>query len=286
MKKLVPFLLGRYINTMAHIAPGISGRHGFRLFCYPFRAPLKHYHKSFMDTAERTQIVVDDLKIQLYKWGTGENKILFLHGWQSHSFRWKNYIDKFPLDKFTLYAIDAPGHGMSSGNFLTVPIYSNVVEEVINELDGVHSIISHSLGAFTTLYTLYRLPELPVQKLVLLASPGEATEFIEFYKETLQLSQKSVDQILDHFQYIIDEPVTFFSASKFAASVKQQTLIIHDEGDDETSYNHSVSIHRAMKDSKLELTKGLGHNLKSKEIVQKVQDFVESSNVRAQMEIA
>jgi esterase/lipase len=286
MKKLIPFVLGRYINTMAHIAPGISGRHGFRLFCYPFRPPLKHYHKSFMNSAERSVIDVGGMRIQLYKWGTGENKILFLHGWQSHSFRWKNYIEKFPLDKFTLYAIDAPGHGMSSGNFLTVPVYSNVVEEVINELNGVHSIISHSLGAFTILYTIHRLPELPVQKLVLLASPGEATEFIEFYKEALQLTPKSVEQILDHFEHVVEEPITFFSASKFAASVKQQTLIIHDQEDDETSYNHSIAIHRAMKGSEIELTKGLGHNLKSNEIVKRVQDFIESSSVPAHMEIA
>jgi pimeloyl-ACP methyl ester carboxylesterase len=276
MKKVIPFLLGRYLNMLARIAPATAGHHGFRIFCYPFRTPLKRYHREFMDTAKQEIIDVNGIRIQLYRWGTGDRKILLLHGWQSHTYRWKNYVDQFPPDQYSVYSIDAPGHGLSSGNYLTVPVYSQVVEEVIAGIGNIFAVISHSLGAFTTLYTLDRLPQLPVQKLVLLASPGEATEFIHFFSTALKLNEKSVRHILDHFEHEITEPITFFSARRFAESIRQPGLIIHDKQDDETSYEHSLAIHRAWKGSELIVTDGLGHNLKSPDILRKVFEFVDT----------
>jgi esterase/lipase len=286
MKKVIPLLLGKYINTLAYLSPKTAGKHGFKLFCYPFRVPLKSYHRQWLNTAEKSQIDIDGGKIQVFKWGTGDRKILFLHGWQSHTFRWKNYVERFPLDQFTLIAIDAPGHGLSSGSYLTVPYYSDAVEEIINTYGEIHTVISHSLGAFTALYTLYRLPELPVKRLVLLASPGDATEFIEFYKQTLKLNSKALQAIHKHFEKVITEPVSYFSAPKFASTLTHHSLIIHDEGDDETSHQNSVAIHRSMKGSTLVITQGLGHNLKSKEIVDKVFDFVEAVPANVPMQIA
>lgn len=286
MKKLIPFLLGRYLNTMAAIAPKTAGHHGFRLFCYPFRTPVKKYHREFLNTARREIVDVNGTRIQLYRWGTGTRNILLLHGWQSHTYRWKNYVDQFPPDKYSVYSIDAPGHGLSSGSLLTVPVYSQAVEEVIAGIGDIYAIISHSLGAFTTLYTLDRIPDLPVQKLILLAPPGEATEFIDFFSTALKLSEKSVRHILDHFRLEVTEPITFFSASRFAQSVRQSGLIIHDKQDDETSYENSLAIHRAWKGSELVVTDGLGHNLKSPDIIKKVIEFVDTIPSEVPMTVA
>jgi pimeloyl-ACP methyl ester carboxylesterase len=274
MKNLLPFTLGRYLNLMSILYPRHAASLGFRLFCYPFRSPLKTYQKQFLGTAERSSIQHEGIDVAIYRWGTGPKKILFLHGWQSHSFRWKNYIEQFSPEEYTLYALDAPGHGMSSGSFLTVPLYSEVIEKFILGQGPIEAVVSHSLGSFTLLYTMYRLPLLPVNKLVLLAPPGEASQFIAFYKSTLKLSNRSVKQILEHFEDVIREPLEFFSAPKFAGNLNRPGLIIHDEEDDETSYTHSVAIHQAWKKSSLVLTKGLSHNLKGQGIVTRVASFV------------
>jgi pimeloyl-ACP methyl ester carboxylesterase len=279
MKKLIPFILGRYINVLSLLSPSFAGATGFRIFCYPFRSPLKPYQKDFFSTAEQSLIRHEGIDIKIYKWNNGPKKVLFLHGWQSHSFRWKNYLESFPANEYTLYALDAPGHGMSGGSFLTVPLYSDIIERFIIETGEFEAIISHSLGSFTTLYTLYRLPLLPVHRLVLLAPPGEATEFIAFYQKALGLSDRALKNITSHFEDVITEPVEFFSAPKFAESVSRQGLIIHDEEDEETSFKHSVAIHRAWKKSDLVITKGLSHNLKSQEIVNRVSAFVREESV-------
>lgn len=275
MKNLLTFSLGRYINLMTSVFPGHAAALGFRLFCYPFRSQIKPYQRRFFNSAEQSELEHEGIKIKTYRWNNGSKKILFLHGWQSHSFRWKNYVEALQGTDYTLYAIDAPGHGLSSGNFLTVPLYSDIVEKFIHQVGGVDAIISHSLGSFTALYTLHRLPLLPVKKMVLLASPGEATEFISFYQKTLDLSPRAIENIKDHFETVIAERVEYFSAPKFAQSLSIPGLIIHDEDDDETSFRHSEAIHKAWKKSTLQLTKGLTHNLKSPSIVEAVIDFVQ-----------
>lgn len=280
MKNLLTYSLGRYLNLMTSILPGHAASLGFRLFCYPFRGQIKSYQRSFFDSAEQNEIVHGGHRIKTYRWNEGTKKILFLHGWQSHSFRWKNYVEALQGSDYTLYALDAPGHGLSGGNFLTVPLYSEVIEKYIHQIGGVDAIVSHSLGSFTALYTLHRLPLLPVNKLVLLASPGEATEFISFYQKTLSLSSRAIANIKDHFKTVIEEPVEFFSASKFAQSLSIPGLIIHDEADDETSFEHSVAIHRAWKKSTLQITKGLTHNLKSSTVVEAVIDFVREESFK------
>jgi pimeloyl-ACP methyl ester carboxylesterase len=278
MKKLLPVLLGKYINAMSYLFPSHAASLGFRIFCYPVRVAIKSYQKDFFASASQSVLAHNGEEIKVYKWNNGPRKILFLHGWQSHSFRWKSYLDSFPPDEFTIYSIDAPGHGLSSGSFLTVPLYSEIVEKFILQ-HGPVDIVSHSLGSFTALYTLHRLPLLPVGKLVLLAPPGEATEFLDFYKRTLNLTDKAVGLIKDHFEGVIEQQVEFFSAPNFAKGLMHSGLIIHDEDDDETPVHHAASIHKAWKRSTLVVTKGLSHNLKSKEVIARVAGFIKGIDV-------
>jgi pimeloyl-ACP methyl ester carboxylesterase len=277
MKKLIPFLLGKMINLLAWIAPRYAGKIGFRIFCRPFRSTLQPYHHKFLTTAEKDTFDHNGVAIQTYQWGTGKRKILFLHGWQSHTFRWKNYIESFSFEEYTCYAIDAPGHGLSKGSFLTAPLYSDVIEKMIHRHGAFEAVVAHSLGAFTTLYTLYRLPLLPVKKLVLLAPPGDATEFTQFYQESLSLTDRTMKLIRRHFEDVIGERVEFFNAAKFATAARQHGLIIHDEEDKDTHVNNSKAIHAAWPKSKLHITRGLGHNLKSPAITEEVVSFVKKT---------
>jgi pimeloyl-ACP methyl ester carboxylesterase len=274
MKKLIPLVLGRYLNTLTRVAPRIAGKTGFKIFCYPFRTPIQPHQRAFLSSANRTVLPLGKEAVQVYRWGNGTKKLLFLHGWQSHSFRWKNYVDALSK-QYTIYAFDAPGHGLSTGNFLTVPLYSTAIEKLIADIGEVDTVVAHSLGAFTALHTLHRSPSLPIKKMVLLASPGEATEFFQFYQQTLKLSDQTVSNIVLHFEEVIHQKVNYFSAPAFAAAIPLPGLLIHDEDDEDTSFHHSIAIHKAWKNSQLILTKGLGHNLRSPEIVKTVVEFIE-----------
>jgi len=77
--------MGVYLNVVSMISPRLAGRLGVKIFCYPFRAQLKPHHKMFLDSSEKFDFLFGDISLQGYKWGQGSKKVLFLHGWQSHT---------------------------------------------------------------------------------------------------------------------------------------------------------------------------------------------------------
>jgi pimeloyl-ACP methyl ester carboxylesterase len=274
MEKVLMKSLGAWLNLLAMIDPARTGRLGFRLFAHPRRSPVTRKHMSFFNTAEQSQMKCNGQSVQVYRWGGGPRSVLFMHGWQSHTYRWKRYIQTFRDAGYTVYAFDAPGHGQSGGNMLTVPLYAEVLNAFVGQYEQPDAVIAHSMGSFAAFYAFYRYPNITPRMLTTLAAPGEASEFLEHYRKTLSLSSRVSDILVDHFKKMFREEPSFFSAPAFARGLRIPGLIIHDELDAETSVTHSRRIHAAWSGSRLVTTKGLGHNLKSNAIVDQVYDFV------------
>jgi pimeloyl-ACP methyl ester carboxylesterase len=184
------------------------------------------------------------------------------------------YIEALSKDEYTIYAFDAPSHGLSGGNFLSVPLYGSLIRDFVLNTGDIHAVIGHSVGSFSLLYTLYQFPLLPIRKIILLAPPGEATDFMDFYQKTLRLSQRTRRLVTEHFKSVYNVGPEFFSTTRFAASINVQGLIIHDQDDDETPHHYAEAIHRAWKRSTLVTTKGFGHNLRSPAVVNAVVDYI------------
>jgi pimeloyl-ACP methyl ester carboxylesterase len=273
MKKVLLKTIGTGLNLMAHVSPRKTGQVGFELFCRPFRTPITEKQNEFFNSATKSSFELAGNRIQTYRWGTGEKKVLLLHGWQSHTYRWKIYIEALSKN-YTVHGLDAPGHGLSTGHLLNVPLYSQVIEEYVKQIGELDAIITHSLGGFAAFYTFYRNPLLGAKKMVALASPGEAQEFFDFYTQSLKLSAKSIKLISNRFEELFQQLPSYFSAPIFASTLTIPGLIIHDADDKETPFYHAERIHQSWKNSKLIKTQGLGHNLKSTDIVKEVIQFV------------
>ena len=274
MKNIITKSIGLYLNTMAVVNPAKAAKKGLEIFCYPIRPALNAKQKEFLESGKDEILKHNGTTIQTYKWGNGQTKLLFIHGWQSHTYRWKRYVDSLDKSEYTIHALDAPGHGMSGGSQFSVPLYSEVISRYIDKLGDVHAVICHSIGGFSALYSFYKTSELVTPKLILLAPPGEANEFFTFYKNALSLSTKTQRLIIDRFQETFGHSPDYYSAPYFASSIKAKGLIIHDEDDQETSVDHAKRISANWKTSQLQITKGLGHNLKSDLVVNSVIEFV------------
>jgi pimeloyl-ACP methyl ester carboxylesterase len=278
MKSLVIRLYGFYLNVMAIVAPASAAKKGFLIFCRPIRVKTSLKQKHFFNSADRFELRIENEVIQGYRWGNGNKKILFLHGWQSHTYRWKPYVEALQNDDFTIYSFDAPGHGLSSGNFLSVPVYSAVIENFIRETGDFHAVVGHSLGGFSLLYTLHRFPLLQIDQVVLLAPPGEASEFISVFQKTLGLNAKTVNLVIDEFVNRYNVAPEYFSTTRFAKSLNVPGIIIHDEEDNEAPYRYSTQLHQNWNRSKLVTTRGMGHNLRSPAVVKEVVNFINGSD--------
>lgn len=274
MQKLLFKSIGTALNVSSVVAPKFTGRIGLKLFCYPHRPKLAKRYQDYLKSAVSFEFTYDGDRVFGYKWGNGSKKVLMLHGWQSHTYRWKSYIDELIKGDYTIYAFDAPGHGLSEGSFLTVPRYSDVIERVIGITEKPDIIIAHSIGSFSALFTLHRLSDLKPEKLVLLAPPGGAVEFFTFFSGMLGLSKKAVQVIRNQFMTMGYREPEYYFAPNFAEHITAEGLIIHDEHDDQTPVSNSVAINQNWKNSRLMVTKGLGHSLKSAQVLRDVLGFV------------
>ncbi len=283
MQQGIAKLIGMYINVLAYVAPRYAGELGFQLFCTPRRAPLKNNHRQFLDTSERSSFFHDGYRIQVYRWGRGPKKVLFLHGWESHTYRWKNYIEALDHQEFSLYSFDAPGHGHSGGKYLNLPIYSQVLETFLQLAGPFDAIVSHSLGSFTALHTFHRIGTAPVNQLVVTGVPGEVSEFFAFFKKALGLSRRAEGAIRNAFKRILHQSPEYYSAQVFVQGLDVPGLIIHDHGDIETPIHHAEAIHRAWKESTLIRTNGLGHNLRSPHVVKQIVAFLDDKTRKASL---
>jgi len=251
-----------YLNTLSTVSPAAAGKKGFQWFCTPIRSKLKDHQLRFLNSAERFTMEVEGDIVAGYKWGSGSKKVLFMHGWQSHSFRWKRYIERFNNDRHTLYAFDAPGHGLSRGKLLNVPIYANVLDHFITQITPVDTIVSHSIGSFAALYAMHNRPELNVQKIVTLGAPGEAMSFF------------GVEHVRHRFIEVVGHEPEYFTTERFVRNQDRKALIIHDVEDKDVDFKYSEILHKAWKGSQLWITKGYGHKLTDHAVVDRVLEFV------------
>ena len=276
--KTISRFLGFYFNTLSIIAPLQSAKQAFYLFCFPFKTKLKPNQQAFLSTGKKFTLKVKEQDVQYYQWGHGQEKIVFVHGWQSHSYRWKSFIEKFDKDKFTLLAFDAPGHGNSESKIGNVPLYEKSIKSLIEKVGNIDHFVGHSIGSFACASFIFH-NEYPVKSFTSLATPFSAQEFFEHYNNQLKMSRRTREKLEDYFNQYTGHPVSHYNFETFTQKLNtDRALIIHDKNDRSTPYENSQLIAELLQKknvpTELIITEGLKHNLRSEKIVATIEVFI------------
>jgi pimeloyl-ACP methyl ester carboxylesterase len=268
-------LISIYLNFLAKFSPATAGKHGFLFFCYPIYFASRK-ERDFLTNSKWFEFEFDSNNIVTYKWGHGPKRILLVHGWQSNSARWEKYIAQFDFEEYTLIAFDSPAQGLSSGFQLNIPKYGKLINHFIHSIPGIHTVIGHSFGAFASLYSFHEYDSSSIEKLILLASPGEVNDFIKYYQNLTGISQSVSDLINRHFVEKYNMDFDYVSAARFATEIDVHGLIVHDLEDDMASVKYANEINEAWKESKLVLTQGKGHSLNYSEVFDIINDYIKN----------
>lgn len=276
--------IGFLINTGAIIAPKYTAKQGYKLFSRPQPLQLRDKHYNFFNSAENLNLDFNGEIIRVYKWGSGEKRILFCHGWQSHSYRWIPYVSKLADQGYTLYAMDGPASGQTTGKVLNMPLYEKYVSHVINHLGPFNYYVGHSLGAFSIIFSFYKNPNFTADGIVSLAAPGNAMDFVEEYLEMMGLTKKAYHLILNEFIKKFKINPEELVAAEFAKKIDVPGLIVHDKEDEATDYQYSVKLKENWGNAKLITVTGEGHKLRGKKVINHVCEFVGLEVASAQKE--
>jgi pimeloyl-ACP methyl ester carboxylesterase len=272
--KLYIKLVGIWLNILAIFRPSYAAKKGFDLFCTPFKIKLSERQKEFMRTAELSTMSSESLPdIQVYKWGNGSKRVLLVHGWQSHSFRWIKYILKLKELNYTVYAFDAPASGYSKGKILNVPHYGEVLDEFLKQYGDFNYAVGHSLGAFMLFYYLKDYNKKAFEKLVSIACPGEATDFVDIYVDALGINNRTKNLITKEFMKRYKAP-SYYSLDNFTKNIEIPGLYIHDKQDKEVPFSYTKVLEKNWPSAEKMYTDGLGHKMRSPDVVSRVIDFL------------
>jgi esterase/lipase len=274
MKTIVTKSLGTFINTTAVLFPRWSTEFSFKLFCRVRPVGFSERGKKFLALATTTFLEVDGQSAVLHRWGNGPKNILFLHGWMSNSQRWQTYIERLDLNKYSVYAMDAPGHGMAKGNHMNLEIYRKAIVQAIEKAGTIDTLISHSLGGLVIAYSYLWDKELPIKRFVIMGSPAGMDAIFTYFKELLGLSTRVMRDLENKANSILKIPHQQIVMENFFNNVKRPLLVIHDKTDTVTPFRPIDKALEQKEHLETFFTNGLKHDLKSEEVYAKVIDYI------------
>ncbi|MEO0527792.1 MAG: alpha/beta hydrolase [Bacteroidota bacterium] len=275
LNKYIPLVIGTYYNSMSLVSPQRTTEKAFQLFCTPRKGGVLPEQRSFLENAKDTILEVSGIRIQTYCWQGEGPTLVLMHGWESNTFRWRNFIPKLVHEGFNIIAMDAPAHGNSSGKVLNIPLYAECAQKVI-ELYRPSHIIGHSVGGMTMIYNQYKYDNPHIEKMVSLGAPSELSDFMRQYKNILGLNEKVMRNLEDYFIATFKFKFADFSTAKFAKSLSNKGLLIHDELDAIAPIWSSEQVHANWGNSTFIKTKGLGHSLHQDKVRNQIIEFLKS----------
>ncbi len=277
MKKLTPVRMAiQSVNGLAQIAPGLAGRIAFKLFCKPAKKEPKKNEFNFLATADRTTEVVDGRAYAVWHWGFKGPIALLVHGWESHSGRWRKMVPILLNAGYQVVAVDAPAHGRSDGNRFTMVEYAGIIRFLLQKYAPVDLIIGHSVGATSVVWALNNTGEAYRPKKAVLLAPFTSLRYtMERSTRNLGISPLVMRETIKRIEIFAKIAYDDIDITLRAHTLEgMQTLIVHDRGDRVTEHTESEKLHTAWPGSELWITEGFGHGLTAPEVYKVLEDYV------------
>ncbi|WP_299220005.1 alpha/beta hydrolase [uncultured Aquimarina sp.] len=273
LKKYIPILIGKQLLLLFFFNQKKALHKAYILFSTPLKGKVLPDQEYFLEEAEDEVISVNGNYLQTYRWPNMGETILMVHGWDSNSHRWKTLIEKLHQQNYNIIAFDAPAHGNSSGKTLSVPLYAECLQKIV-ELYRPNYVIGHSVGGMTTIFHQFMFPNLEIEKLVVLAPPTELSVIMEGYQKTLKLSDKFMGALSQYFKDQFGFHFEEFSIAEFVKNLKHPGLLIHDKHDDIAPHSGAEKIHKNWSNAKFITTEDFGHSLFFDEVDDMIIDFL------------
>ncbi|MFC7357743.1 alpha/beta fold hydrolase [Jejudonia soesokkakensis] len=274
MKKLIIYILRIFIRTTAVLFPKWNAAFLFWLLCKVKKAPITQKGHEFFAQGEQEFFEVDGQSTVLHRWGNGSKNLLFLHGWMSNSQRWLPYFEKLDLSQYTMYALDAPGHGLAKGTSLNIETYRQAVEKSIAAIGKIDTVVSHSLGTTVITYLYLYNPKIPIDKFIIMGAPSGMDAIFKYFQDLCSLSNKASQNLDNKINTVLKIPHQNIHIKNFLSAVKKPVLVIHDVNDDITPVSPIIDATKDISEIKSLFTKGLKHDLKSEQVYTCVLNFV------------
>ncbi len=288
-KKQTPLILSLMrvlFPLLEKLMPKTMDKLYIRMFFRPTKYPFKAIEKEAIRRSRVWQIKFKDKLVQVYKWGNGPKKALFVHGWSGRGAQGHAFIEPFLNNEYTFFAFDLPGHGLSTGNETNVFEVADIITEIAEAFGEFDCIIGHSFGGIVATYA--KLQKLPFRKLVLIGSPHDNEYILSTFKNTIGARRDFNRTMEDFVQRKWNLSFDDFSIHRMIESIDEDdVLIIHDKQDKEVPFSLVELSVDKLSQAHFIQTEGLGHKriLENSHVVESVLSFSNQGSREAKLHL-
>ena len=259
----------------------ISTRATLRLLAFIFTRPLRfktpQREEALLKESDVSMLRVleKSKELQVYRLPNDGQKILFVHGWNGRGSQFYHLALELHKQGLDVTSFDLPGHGKSTSKFTAIPEIVSCVEELSEAHGPFDCVISHSMG---TVYALSAVTRLGIPQIITFCHPSMTMRpFFTGYVRMFGLpTEKYADLMMEYYEGRLGYPVSDFSPSKVVAEADLRALILHCQDDKLVDSQASIELHEAIEDSRIVITKGLGHFriLSDEDVTKEVSEFM------------
>jgi len=277
-QKLVTGYFRAKLQLLSVFSARQAARAAFDLFCTPLKRAGRVAPPVF-EKGEPLKFQLGENQVVGHRWNAGgKRKLLIVHGFQSCSGNFSQYITALTGKGYEVLAFDAPAHGMSGGRRINLPLYIAMLDHIHKAYGPVDDFLAHSYGCVAVSHFLETIPHDASTKAVFIAPATETTSTVDSFFTYLRLN----DHVRKEFDQVIYELgghwPAHFSVRRALQHSRANVLWFHDEDDDLTPVEDAL---RARADNlpnvSFHITRGLGHRriYRDSGIMQEVIDFFE-----------
>lgn len=247
-----------------------AAKSAFNLFCTPFNTRKSYNKPKIFEEANDIIFHFRQHSIHGFEWlpeKSNGKKILICHGFDSLSYKFASYVAPLLNGGYTVYAFDAPAHGLSTGKKINALLYRDLIIEINNRFGYLDTIIAHSFGCIAATLAIENSLML-LKQLIILAPATETKQSLADFSTHLQLSFPIRNELENIIVKIGGQPSSWYSVARIIKSVQIPTLWIHDQYDPITPFKDvDPIVQLKLKHVDFIITRHLGHSLYKKEEV-------------------
>lgn len=263
-------------KILTALSPWLASRFAAKLFLSPYRYKLPGREKEMDEKSIQEIIDVPSLnrKIVVYKYGSGQKKVLLVHGWSGSGTQLCAIAKELVHKGFGVISFDAPAHGKAPGKMSMMPFFIESIHHLEKKYGPFQVAIGHSLGGMSLLKAIkdgFRVP-----RLVLIGTANSVTHITREFAKNMMLSQEVAILMKAYLDKKFGEDMDRYSGAFSAQSVKVPTLVVHDRNDIDVHICSALEIVEQLEEGTLFVTEGLGHRkiLGNPDVINKISTFI------------
>lgn len=270
------------LNILALASVKKAAKKAFDIFCTPLQRSRKKTPAVF-EKGEKLAFELEGNTIRGNRWLPHQaststlKKVLIVHGFESASLNFDQYISALLKKGYEVLAFDAPAHGKSGGKRITLPLYIKTIHTIYQRYGPIQSFMGHSFGGQVLSLFLESMPTDESVKMALIAPACEAVTAIDGFFQLLGLSRELRSAFDEQIYEASGFPPSHFSIRRALYQIKASVLWVQDEEDRITPLRDALRVKEDRHPNvQFVITRGLGHRkiYRDAEIMRQIVEFL------------